>query len=164
MKRLSVLAALCVFAGPASAIAPKNATYYCTNEAAGGVSYEERQSRWAGTVFRPSKPFVLKLNYLGSSREKMYEWADPSDVARFNVTVTAAGSNKDIPCYDLRDPLKPILVWGNGWVRCESSLSEIRFNTENNRFMRAYLVGYVDGEDNNENTPSISIGVCTKLN
>ncbi|WP_061029718.1 hypothetical protein [Bradyrhizobium sp. CCH5-F6] len=164
MRQLFILLGLCVLAGPADAIAPRSATYYCTPDAAGGVSYDKQLQRWNAANFRPAKAFVLKLNHLSSAREKMFDGAELSAVNRFNVALTESGSSKDIPCRNMRDFSKPIEVWDEGWVRCDFNLTELRFNPENNRFLTAYLVGYVSGDDDNSDTPVIGIGVCTKLN
>lgn len=164
MRLIFLLPALTVFATPVNAIAPRSATYYCTTEAFGGVNFDKQNQRWKAANFKPEKPFVLKLNFLSSAREKMFEWSQPGAVNRFEVALTEAGSSKDRPCRKMKDPTKPIEVWDDGWVRCEFNLTELRFNPENNRFLTGYLVGYVDGDDSNENTPAIGVGVCTKLN
>ena len=157
-----VLAASAV-ANIAYAIEAKSAAYYCISEAAGGVAYEERLKKWTSTHFRPGKGFVLKLNFLSTNREKMFDWTDISTVNRFIVTVTEAGSSLESPCRNLKDYRSPVEFWDDGWLRCEAGLSEFRFNPVNNRFLKAYLVGYVGGDNDNENTPAITIGVCTKI-
>ena len=37
------------------------------------------------------------------------------------------------------------------------------FSLKTNRFLSIYSIGYMDGEDSNENTPSVSGGTCTKI-
>ena len=44
--------------------------------------------------------------------------------------------------------------------RCLGVRHDYRFNLENNRFL---LFGYFDGADNNENTPAVTGGTCTKI-
>ena len=152
----------------AHAIEPKNATYYCTIEAAGGLRYDEQLRKWRSANFKPDKPFVLKLQFLTSTKESMFEGAELRGVNKFRVTVTEAGSTSDSACRNVDDYKSPISVWGDGWLRCNASLTEYSFNPSNNRIMTAYLVGYVDGEDNNNNnnnnTPTVAAGVCTKIN
>lgn len=149
---------------PANAIEARSAAYYCNPEASGGLSYDEQQKKWTSSHFRPGKGFVLKLQLLSSNREKMFDWTEPSTVNRFSVTVTEAGSSRESPCRNLKDYKAPIDVWDEGWLRCEAGLTEYRFNAGNNRFLKAYLVGYVGGDDDNQNTPALTIGVCTKIN
>lgn len=164
MKLLPVLSLLCACAAPAQAIEARSVSYYCTTDAAGGVNYDKQNQRWKSANFKPDKPFVLKLKLVGSSREKMFDWSPVSMVNRFEVLTTEAGSNFDRPCRNTKDAKSPVEVWGDGWLFCDFNLTELRFNPSNNRFMTSYLIGYVDGDDNNENTPSISVGVCTKVN
>lgn len=148
----------------AHAIEPRDATYYCAAEAAGGIAYDEQLKRWRSANFRPDKKFVLKLKFLSSAKEKMFEWTGPEIVNRFSITVTAAGSNTDTPCRNIQDRGAPVDVWGNNdWLRCEASLTEYRFNPANNRFLAAYLIGYLSGLEGNDDTPSIWVGVCTKI-
>ncbi|MCK1459614.1 hypothetical protein IVB34_14755 [Bradyrhizobium sp. 2] len=148
----------------ARAIEPRDRTYYCTPEAVGGVRYDEQLKKWRSANFRPSGNFVLKLQYVSSRKDRMFSGADESTVHEFKVTVTEAGSSKELPCTNMRDYKLPISVWPDGWVLCSASLSEYKFSPANNRYLAAYLVGFVDGTDNNEDTPSIAVGVCTKIN
>jgi hypothetical protein len=32
------------------------------------------------------------------------------------------------------------------------------------RFLSSYMIGYLDGMDDNSNTPSIDAGICVKIN
>lgn len=158
----AVLAAVMAVA-PAQAIEPKNAAYYCTNEATGGVKYSPQLQKWTSGSFLPDKPFVIRLEFLNSRRQKQFDWTELSTVNSFSVTVTEAGSKDAHACKDASNYKAPVEVWDDGWLRCNVALSELRFNPENNRYMSAYLVGYVGG-DNGGDTPAISIGTCTKVN
>jgi hypothetical protein len=40
---------------------------------------------------------------------------------------------------------------------------EWRLNKNNMRFLLAYLAGYTNGADNNDDTPSVTIGKCAPL-
>lgn len=155
---IAVLAAM-----PAYAIEPKNAAYYCTTDATSGVKYNPQLQKWTSASFKPDKPFVIKLDFLNSRRQKQFDWTELSTVNSFTVTVTEAGSNEARPCKDMKDYKGPVEVWDDGWVRCNVAFSEMRFNPANNRYLSAYLVGYVGG-DNGGDTPAISIGTCTKIN
>ncbi|MBH5372809.1 hypothetical protein [Bradyrhizobium glycinis] len=162
MKWQSALAALLVCARSANAIEPKNATYYCTNEASGGVKYNPQLQKWTSAQFKSDKPFVLRLQFLNSRREKQFSWTELTTVNSFAVTIAEAGSNEARPCKAVKDYQRPVEIWGDDWLRCNVSLSEFRFNPANNRYLSAYIVGYVGG-DNGGDTPSVSIGTCTKI-
>jgi hypothetical protein len=45
-----------------------------------------------------------------------------------------------------------------------ASMSEYTINLVTNRFFAAYLQGYIDGKENNDNTPAVLAGTCTKIN
>ncbi|WP_316159791.1 hypothetical protein [Bradyrhizobium sp. SZCCHNRI20481] len=146
----------------AYAIEPKDVTFYCTSEAVGGLRYDEQLKKWRSANFQADGRFVLKLEFVSTTSEPIYEGASPSIVHRFRITVRPAGSTIDSRCIaDSDDGL--VAVWPRGHVRCSYSLSELRFNPANNRFLESYLIGYISGEDNNKDTPSIAAGICTKI-
>ena len=43
-----------------------------------------------------------------------------------------------------------------------TALFEYKFNLKNNRFLRAYLAGCVNGMNENSDTPYVSGGTCIK--
>ena len=121
------LTALSLLPLPAQAIAPQSVTYYCTSEAAGGLKYDEQLKKWRSINFRTGKAFVLKLQFLSASKEKMFDFEpSPTTVNQFRVTVTEAGSSKEKNCINMNDPKAPVRVWGDGWVRCETVFTEYR--------------------------------------
>lgn len=163
--RWLITAILCLSNAHAQALAARNAAYYCTPEAASGLSFDNNTKKWVSARFKPDKAFVLKFSFESSAREKMFEQAkDPSTVNRFRVTSTDAGSTSDLPCFNRKNHKSPVEIWDDGWVQCNAGLSEIIFNPETLQFLKVYLVGYVDGVDNNDDTPSLTGGVCTKIN
>jgi hypothetical protein len=166
MKWMVFAALICGLTTSSYAIDARSAAFYCTPDAAGGVSFNEQQGKWTGTIFRPGKAFVLKLNFVSSDRKKMFPQfsTDLSTVNSFDVAVTEAGSSVEAPCTNLNGSKLPVEVWDDGWLRCNWSLSDFRFKVETNRFLKAYLIGYIDGSDKNSDTPAVTVGVCTKIN
>jgi hypothetical protein len=66
----------------------------------------------------------------------------------YTVTLTAAGEKYAAPCTnDFDYPRKTVLVGGYGYVSCTSNLTLYRFNLRNNRFLAAYLQGFVSLTD-----------------
>lgn len=141
----------------------KEVSYFCASEFAGGVAYNAVGKRWQGTTFRTRDKFVLKLKLIESAAEQ-HVGTGKYDI--YSVTITLGGTNFASPCVKggmgMEDARK-ILVGRSGVVECGADLTEYRFNIRNNRFIAAYLAGYVDGVDNNNNTPSIDGGTCTKI-
>ncbi len=51
----------------------------------------------------------------------------------------------------------------SGYIHCEDGVGSFRINIKTMRYMKVYPIGYIDGEDNNTDTPMIEIGTCRKL-
>ena len=46
---------------------------------------------------------------------------------------------------------------------CRVELGQFFFSPESGRFIKTYTAGYWDGENNNDNTPNITRGRCSKI-
>jgi hypothetical protein len=46
---------------------------------------------------------------------------------------------------------------------CRTEFYDYKFNLKASRFDEAYLIGYVNGHDTNDDTPVVAGGVCTKI-
>ena len=46
---------------------------------------------------------------------------------------------------------------------CQGLLGQFYFSPKSGRFIKTYIAGYWDGKDNNENTPAITRGRCSKI-
>ncbi|WP_426609501.1 hypothetical protein [Bradyrhizobium sp. McL0616] len=148
--------------GNAQAVEAKNATYYCVVEMAGGLFYDENSKRWRSGTFRTDEKFVLKLKYLRTQVGKDLMNRDEA-VQTFNVAIVEGGSNTDAECR-ARDWSEVVEVRPNNYIVCNAVLSDYIINLSNNRFLRNYMCGYVDGVESNKNTPAVSGGTCTKIN
>jgi len=67
----------------------------------------------------------------------------------------------DYPLYKCSE----LTDWGDGmrFFYCDSVNGDFRFSTVSGRFIRSYMGGYWDGKDNNNDTPLIEIGRCSKI-
>ena len=110
--------------------------YLCVSEAAGGVSFDQTQKKWKGTTFRNSNEKILIY-------KKNNQWT----MKKFASTV----ENK---CTSPNE---------YGFMFCDIFGGELKLSIKSGRYMSTYIVGYIDGKDNDENTPHIEIGVCTAL-
>ncbi|MFY9957236.1 hypothetical protein, partial [Bradyrhizobium sp.] len=132
--------------------------------------------------------FVLKLKFFRTRKQKNILGNDEV-VADYMVTSTQSGEKFAAPCLgetngevtsapkgEAADPkgktwwekdeaiaAAKVTVGKNEILNCSWSYHDLQFNRKNNRFLLSYLVGYLDGANNNENTPSVSGGVCTKI-
>jgi hypothetical protein len=136
-------------ATPATALCfeRKNSVYFCTAQFEGGVAYDDTTKQWHGTIFQPTGNFVVRVTYL--------------QLDEYEVSITDQGESKSYGCtgHNATNPK----IGEYDFLDCYRLGSEYQFNFKTNRFLKAYLLGYLDGRDNNENTPSISGGVCTKI-
>src|SRR4029077_1639109 len=125
--------------------------YSCTAKSSGGIFYNEQTKKWEGTSFRPLSKFTLKLKYVRTATEG----------DEYAATVTPDGRNDALPCIAYRTELDQI-----GDLRflvCRTKLYNYKFNLKAGRFVEAYLMGYISGDDTNADTPVLSGGVCTKI-
>ena len=69
------------------------------------------------------------------------------------------------PCKNYRQqpPSNNVVISPDMVFSCNAYNHEYQFNLKAHRYLAAYLVGYVDGEDVNDDTPSVTAGVCTKI-
>jgi hypothetical protein len=125
--------------------------YSCAAESSGGIAYNEQTKRWEGTSFRPLSKFILKLKYVRTA----------TNGDEYAVTVTPDGRNDLLPCISSQTQLVQIDQFD--YLVCRTEFFNYKFNLKAGRFVEAYLMGYVNGRDNNDDTPLLSGGVCRKL-
>lgn len=153
----------CVPLGMANAQLGKDASYFCAEDISAGLVFDQRTKQWKSTTFRADKKFVLRLKLLETHKS-------PADINRYkyNVTITDAGFSEPWKCLNSHlsstgtgdDPVVVLDLFDVFW--CTAGGHEFKFNFKNNRFLRASLIGYVDGKDDRD-TPSIDGGTCTKI-
>jgi hypothetical protein len=98
--------------------------------------------------------FVLRLKFLQSRTEKDQQVHD------YKVTIIKSGTSSALACESVGDSVAVT----NERVECTSTMTNYQCNLENNRFLGSYPHGYVDGIDNNEDTPPhVSGGKCMKI-
>ena len=113
--------------------------YLCTADLVTGFSWNEKDGKWESTNFN-----VEKENYLVSSIE-------PSTGSHY--VIKKLGDRKIIAtCMSGFDE--------RGLLYCKDILV-FRMNREAGRYLLVYPSGYVEGYDNNDNTPFIEIGKCS---
>ena len=113
--------------------------YLCTADLVTGFSWNEKDRKWESTNFN-----VENENYLVSSIE-------PN--AGGHYVVKKLGDRKIIAtCENGFD--------ANGLLYCKDFLV-FRMNREARRYLLVYPAGYVEGYDNNDDTPFVEIGKCS---
>lgn len=141
----------------------KDASYFCTVEMAGGISYDGSSKRWQSTIFNPSGKFVLRLKFEHAKMEKLFSFSELEKVGYYSISMTNAGTNSPSVCRRYGGDTTPHVQIRDGYFYCSRNLTDYKFNLRTNRFVSSYMVGYIDGEDKNDNTPAITAGTCTKI-
>jgi hypothetical protein len=165
MRKSFMLAALCVPLGCSSAtaeVAQKDAAFFCVAEIAGGISYDEFSKKWHGAVFQTTEKFVLRLKFAGTQKGVL-SYDKDTIYNSFSITVTESGSNYATPCNESGADKSTVRIGNYPGFTCFAGYSEYTVNVANNRYLKVYDIGYTDGKDNNDNTPAVSGGTCTKI-
>ena len=125
--------------------------YTCAAESSGGIFYNEQTKKWEGTSFRPLSKFTLKLKYVRTA----------TNGDEYAVTIIPSGRNYVLACISYRTQLVQIDEFG--YLVCRTDFFNYKFNLKAGRFVETYLMGYINNHDNNDDTPMLSGGVCTKI-
>jgi hypothetical protein len=130
--------------------------YYCTEKFAGGLAYDDALKEWHGTVFKPDSNFVMKLSFRETAK------VFGVDFDTYDVFITDEGTSRTNYCVDDTEPPS---IDETGAFSCSTlnGLYVYKFNFGNHRFIRIYTSGYTNGADNNNDTPAIAGGLCTKI-
>lgn len=131
----------------------KTEAYACKVEFTGGLAYDANSKSWRSTTFQPKGKFVFRLKSVKPEKIDLH-------AVDYEATVTEAGKNREVSCVRGKD--KTTNADQDGTVSCATALFDYKFNLKNNRFLRAYLAGYVNGLNENSDTPGVSGGTCTK--
>jgi len=146
----------------------EDASYFCIREMAAGLTYNSSLKKWAGVQLGSEgsfSKFILRMRFL-KERVQRNVLDEEEDVSDYEVTITEAETNYGFPCRSAGAGVitRIVTVVGDdGNLDCSARAYSFTFNIENNRFISVFLHGYVDGIDNNENSPMVSGGTCTKI-
>ncbi len=118
-----------------SGIASAQDVYLCVGDAAGGVSFDGNSQKWKGAALRTSSKILVN--------KKNNKW-----------TMKEFDSSLENECTQPNE---------YGVMSCNKIFGEFHFSTKTRRYISTYIAGYIDGRNNNDNTPYVEIGVCSKL-
>ncbi len=139
-------------------------SYLCLAEVSGGVAYDDTSKKWTGTPFRADGKYIVKVENIGTKQLKLE--VHDEVVALYSIKVSKFGESvRDLDqCIGLgkkRD--EPFPFTKEGRFRCATLGTDWTVNLAAGRYLKAYLWGFTGGEDNNDNTPFVEIGLCSKL-
>jgi hypothetical protein len=128
----------------------------------GGLEYNKALKEWEGGTAKPSRNFVMKLTFRqtvkGQNRDE-YDKIQTEDRDEFDVTITEEG-DASVGCLESMEKFPSINKYA--FLECSRmGLIEYKFNFLNHRFIVIYKGGYINGANDNNDTPEISGGVCT---
>ena len=115
--------------------------YQCVPDQAAGFSFDLSAQRWKS------------MNLRAEGEKYIIREATPSESA---LAIVSAGAN-----YEECRSTNGFENSGKAYFEC--IFGEFIFNKNTGRFLRTYTAGYIDGLDNNENTPAILIGRCSQF-
>ncbi|MGF1761730.1 hypothetical protein L4D76_28320, partial [Photobacterium sagamiensis] len=124
----------------------KNDSYLCVAEEATGFFFDNVSWKQAKFNVKEHKFLIRKLK---EDEQILFEKG-------FTYGAIELGSN-----YPETSCLPPNKHTGN--IICNNDLGELKFSPNVGRFIKTYTSGYWSGEDNNNNTPYIERGKCSKL-
>ena len=125
--------------------------YSCAAQSSGGIIYNSQTKKWEGTSYLPLSNFIVTVKYVRTA----------TTTDEYAVTITPIGRSDALPCISFRTQLAQIDEFG--YLVCRTDYFNYKFNLKAGRFVEAYMMGYVDGRDANDDTPMLSGGVCTKI-
>jgi len=116
-----------------SAVAQESHTWVCSLDKVTGFIFKD--GNWVSTDFAANSKFIIRGIETKRSRGTIYQ-------------LRSAESENWSAC-DVDDE----------YVSCPFP-TEVLFDTRTLRFLWSYRAGYIDGRDDNQNSPAIGIGTC----
>jgi len=119
--------------------------FICIPDSATGFSYNESTKKWERAKFNVnSAKKILKKN------GAVWEWRVFGE--KYGWSNCGGGDSKN-----------EIEFNSSGFMFCDVLGGHIRMSKNTLRYVETYEIGFIDGKDNNDNTPFIEIGTCTPL-
>jgi hypothetical protein len=140
----------------------RDGTYNCTVKYAGGLEYNNALKEWQGAILKPSRNFVMKLTFRQAVKVQDHDEnnkGQTEDHDEYDVAITEEG-DASVSCLESRDKLPSINKYG--FLECSRmGLIDYKFNFINHRFIEIYKGGYINGANDNSDSPKLSGGLCT---
>lgn len=134
--------------------------FLCVPELSGGIRFDEFSKRWTYGGFRTDgKSFVFKIT--PSRLMELEIGATRYRAMAYDMTVSRPGENRVDNCRSMTGGA--LLTYENGLFECTTGFLDYKLNIGPMRFMEVYSHGYIDGRDQAGNTPSISVGKCSRI-
>ena len=133
-RRIRCLLLLVAFLSPGTALGQEPLSWLCTLDKVTGFMFKD--GAWISTNFTAKGGFIV---------ERIRRERDHGIRYQLRSTDSKYWSSCDVD---------------HEFVSCQFP-TEVVLNTKSLRFLWSYRVGYIDGRDDNQNTPAIGIGKCS---
>ncbi|WP_139044814.1 hypothetical protein [Phaeobacter sp. S60] len=157
MKRL--LVPLIISASPTAAFS-EGASYICLTELSTGFKIDASGKRWESVNFHASSRFLVRPLRLDEYGYNSTSGVEAYGVFEFGTKYAAAQCRQGFSYY-----LDGKLQTSN-WLYCDG-FNSFKLNSDTLRFIATYTVGFTNSHPGSEqkdgDTPSISIGSCSKM-
>jgi hypothetical protein len=145
----------------------RSSTYQCTETTSAGVKYNETSGLWEGRSLEAQGKFIIRIEMVRQRTVFGRPGERPITVgADYRTTMTSPMSSAPGP---ERRPCVPhggegdlVFIAGENEIACRVPPYDLALNLSTGRFMLISRAGFIDGRDANGNTPSISVGTCTR--
>lgn len=145
----------------------RSGTYLCTESTSAEVKYNENSGRWEGRSLEAQGKFTIRIE-LARQRTVFGKPGERPIIvgADYRTTVTLPVSNapgpERRPCVPHGGEGELVAITGDNEIVCRALSYDLALNLSAGRFMLINRAGFIDGRDVDGNTPSISIGNCTR--
>ncbi|TIU80480.1 MAG: hypothetical protein E5W13_03095 [Mesorhizobium sp.] len=142
-------------------------SYLCVGSASGGIKFEAASKKWVPATFNVSDSKFVVAVRSGSIKEipvfgmRVQAMQYQISIRPFGSDGRGCGVSSRMLELDIEPPR--LSIFPSGRVQCSSSLEDYDFNFGDLRYLRVYPVGFIDGQDNDRNTPNIEIGTCSRI-
>jgi len=158
-RGLPALAFLLPLISAASA-ANWSGSYYCSAKAEGGLKFNKITKTWESVRFKATDNFILNMRFVST---KPMQDVPNMTLDVYKVSLRSEGSQTELNCFAGGSGVD-VEVTTRGVFSCEQLFFTYKFDMTAARYLQAYFAGYIDGDNDNNDTPFMAGGVCTKIN
>jgi hypothetical protein len=117
-----------------------NESYICVADSATGFAFNKTSKKWKSTFFTTENKYIIS-----KSKKAKYQWS----VKEVGESYIYSSCKNDFN--------------SGGYIFCIGIGNTFTMNKNTFRFIMTYRLGYLDGIDNDDNTPHIEIGKCSPI-
>jgi hypothetical protein len=137
--------------------------FLCVPELASGIRFDMARRRWTHGQFRTNgNSIVVKVEVSGRGEVDLF--GELVHVTEYAVSVSKLGEQNSEICIDNGSSKGiDVHISNNGLIRCSTGLLDFKVNLGTMRYLEVYANGYIDGRDEEGNTPAITVGKCSRI-